>query len=111
MRKFGQKPVNRKAALKKFADVIHFCLMEMLAWGYNDKTIYNRLLDIEYQFASRVNRYTKLDVSSMIECMYKQSYVGIIFVGMKMFDLDWDDVFEIYRKKNKIRMQRAQDGY
>lgn len=109
--KFGQNPVNRKAALKKFADVIHFCLMEMLAWGYNDKTIYNRLSDIEYQFASRVNRYTKLDVSSMIDCMYKQSYVGIIFVGMKMFDLDWDDVFEIYRKKNKIHMQRVQDGY
>lgn len=49
--KFGQKSVNRKAALKEFADVIHLCLMEMLAWEYNDKTIYNRLLDIKYQFA------------------------------------------------------------
>lgn len=109
--KFGQKPVNRKAALKEFADVIYFCLMEMLARGYNDKTIYNKLLDVEYHFASWTNRDTKLDVLSMIDCMHKQSYIGIIFVGMKMFNLNWDDVFEIYRKKNKINIQRVQDGY
>lgn len=111
--KFSQKPVDKEAALEEFADVMHFVLMQMISVGFDRNEISNDLTDfVKYcNHLLGIDMYYCGDPVQMVVDMVNSDYIRLFTAGMEMFNLKWNDVFEIYSKKNAINVQRVKDGY
>ncbi len=105
--KFTQSPVDQEEVLSEFADVIHFCLMKILANPYRyDVNYIDKTFEAE-NGTSSIGRGL-IDMAGAWIC---QDPIRIIRSGMKMLHIDWAEAFEAYKQKNAINLERVRGGY
>ncbi len=103
-----QKPVDREKALEELVDIWHFALS--LSNHLTDLLDFD---DLYYDFVPETYSVKNKTVSElyekiMIEGSYRLEY---LYELGKKADFTLEDVFEAYKKKNKVNWERLANGY
>ena len=101
-------PYDKKHTLEELADCIHFALASVLEM--------NQQLHMdwfEYPIDAQFELQHKKGINDLIEMYINQEYgclAAIFLIGDK-FGFTFEEMYEAYKNKNKINLQRLKDGY
>ncbi len=99
--KKSQEPIDRDKALEELVDIWHFAL----SLTYHYDAVY---------FCEEENEYepeTPLSVLyNNICCVDGFQLIALILLGLR-FGFSLEDVYEAYKKKNKVNFERLNKGY
>lgn len=111
------KQDNRDKALEEYVDALKFCLS---LFSYIEDDIYSieEIVESIESFKKGVFYYPKDQIDSVIECVltgiFNNNGIEQLCYMFNLLDLlgfTFDEIYETFKKKHAINLQRMKDGY
>ncbi len=98
------KQDNREKALEEYVDALKFCLSLANYNGLDITCFY------EYEACNKIVTIS-LAMNSVVRCVGFYKSLESLFSLGNAFGFTWDEIYETFKKKHAINLQRLKDGY
>lgn len=115
-----QKPVNREEVLEELADALHFALMKHISENlHTGKNIFEGIDEIEEGIKGSVGVSPLIFLKCYQNCVNRaanndflqQDLIASTVRLAKSLDYTFEELYEAYKRKNKINYERLENGY
>lgn len=98
------KQDNREKALEEYVDALKFCLSLANYNGLDITCFY------EYEACNELISIS-LAMNSVVRCVGFYKSLESLFSLGNAFGFTWDEIYETFKNKHEINIQRLKDGY